>query len=106
MDCYGESSLFVRSVDILSHAETSRTLEEKRKILQGKLDPTRSRVERVMLAPQDKEEVLKLTQQIRFAMEIAMVSLFWSTPVTVTHNRLVRRDHQEQCSDPSARQWG
>ena len=66
-----------------------RTLEEKKKILQGKLDPTRSRVERVMLAPQDKQEVLKLTQEIRFAIEIAMVSLFWSALVMVTHNCLV-----------------
>ena len=72
-----------------------RTLEEKKKILQGKLDPTRSRVERVMLAPQDKQEVLKLTQEIRFAIEIAMVSPFWSALVMVTHNCLVRRDHRE-----------
>ncbi|RXW12249.1 hypothetical protein EST38_g13605 [Candolleomyces aberdarensis] len=49
-----------------------RTLEEKQKILQAKVDPTRSRVERVMLAEQDKQEVLKLTQEIRFAIEIAM----------------------------------
>ena len=54
----------------------SSTLEEKKKILQDKVDPTRSRVERVMLTPQDKQEVLKLTQEIRFAIEIAMVSLF------------------------------
>ncbi|KAJ2929070.1 hypothetical protein H1R20_g8021, partial [Candolleomyces eurysporus] len=49
-----------------------RTLEEKQKMLQEKVNPARSRVERVMLAPQDKQEVLKLTQEIRFAIEIAM----------------------------------
>ena len=73
-DYHGESSSSIPSVNVLSHARASRTLEEKRKILQGKLDPTRSRVERVALAPQDKEEVLKLTQEIRFAIEITMVS--------------------------------
>jgi hypothetical protein len=74
MDYRGESGSFIPSVDVLSHARASRTLEEKTKILQGKLDPTRSRVERVALAPQDKQVVLKLTQEIRFAIEIAMVS--------------------------------
>ncbi|RXW14017.1 hypothetical protein EST38_g11837, partial [Candolleomyces aberdarensis] len=49
-----------------------RTLDEKQKILQGKMDPTRSRVERTMLAMQDKQDVLKLTQEVRFAIEIAM----------------------------------
>ncbi|KAJ2928074.1 hypothetical protein H1R20_g9012, partial [Candolleomyces eurysporus] len=49
-----------------------RTLEEKQKILKAKVDPTRSGVERVMLAPQDKQLVLKITQEIRFAIEIAM----------------------------------
>ena len=73
MDYHGES-LFIPSIDVLSHARAPRTLEEKRKILQGKLDPTRSRVEHVALAPQDKEEVRKLTQEIRFAIEITMVS--------------------------------
>ena len=58
-----------------AHAGLCRTLEKKQKILQAKVDPTRSGVERVMLAPQDKQEVLKLTQEIRFAIEIAMVSL-------------------------------
>ncbi|KAJ2926092.1 hypothetical protein H1R20_g11007, partial [Candolleomyces eurysporus] len=49
-----------------------RTLEKNQKILQAKVDPTRSGVERVVLAAQDKQEVLKLTQEIRFAIEIAM----------------------------------
>ncbi|KAJ2927396.1 hypothetical protein H1R20_g9698, partial [Candolleomyces eurysporus] len=49
-----------------------RTLEEKQKILQVKLDPNRSGVERAILAAQDKQEVLKLTQEVRFAIEIAM----------------------------------
>ncbi|RXW21208.1 hypothetical protein EST38_g4650 [Candolleomyces aberdarensis] len=52
--------------------ELLRTLEEKKKILQDKVDPTRSSVERVMLTTQDKQEVLKLTQEVRFAIEIAM----------------------------------
>ncbi|RXW13412.1 hypothetical protein EST38_g12441, partial [Candolleomyces aberdarensis] len=50
----------------------SRTLEETKKILQDKVDPTRSGVERAMLATQDKQEMLKLTQEVRFAIEIAM----------------------------------
>ncbi|KAJ2930709.1 hypothetical protein H1R20_g6381, partial [Candolleomyces eurysporus] len=49
-----------------------RTLEEKQKILQDKVDPTRSWVGRGILASQDKQLVLKLTQEIRFAIEIAM----------------------------------
>ncbi|RXW20970.1 hypothetical protein EST38_g4887 [Candolleomyces aberdarensis] len=49
-----------------------RTLERNKKILQDKVDPTRSRVERVMLAEQDEQEMLKLTQEVRFAIEIAM----------------------------------
>ncbi|KAJ2936095.1 hypothetical protein H1R20_g1002, partial [Candolleomyces eurysporus] len=49
-----------------------RTLEKKQKILKAKVDPTRSGVERVMFAPQDKQQLLKLTQEIRFAIEIAM----------------------------------
>ncbi|KAJ2928991.1 hypothetical protein H1R20_g8097, partial [Candolleomyces eurysporus] len=50
----------------------SRTLEGKKKILQDKVDPTRSRIERVMLTAQDKQEMLKLMQEVRFAIEIAM----------------------------------
>ncbi|KAJ2935368.1 hypothetical protein H1R20_g1726, partial [Candolleomyces eurysporus] len=50
----------------------ARTLEEKQKILKDKVDPTRSGFERVMLTAQDKQLVLKLTQEIRFAIEIAM----------------------------------
>ncbi|KAJ2911890.1 hypothetical protein MD484_g8525, partial [Candolleomyces efflorescens] len=53
----------------------SRTLEEKRKVLEGKLDPNRSRAERMLLGPQDKQEVLKLTQEIKFAIEIAMFNV-------------------------------
>ncbi|KAJ2929123.1 hypothetical protein H1R20_g7968, partial [Candolleomyces eurysporus] len=49
-----------------------RALEGKKKILQDKVDPTRSRIERVMLTTQDKQELLKLTQEVRFAIEIAM----------------------------------
>ncbi|KAJ2934559.1 hypothetical protein H1R20_g2545, partial [Candolleomyces eurysporus] len=50
----------------------SRTLEEKQRIIQAKVEPTRSGVERAMFAAQDKQEVLKLTQEVRFAIEIAM----------------------------------
>ncbi|RXW19277.1 hypothetical protein EST38_g6574 [Candolleomyces aberdarensis] len=50
----------------------SRTLEEKKKILQDKVNPNRSVVDRAILTDQDKQEVLKLTQEIRFAIEIAM----------------------------------
>ncbi|RXW16491.1 hypothetical protein EST38_g9366 [Candolleomyces aberdarensis] len=50
----------------------SRTLDEKQRILQAKVDPTRSGVERAILAAQDQQEVLKLTQEVRFAIEIAM----------------------------------
>ncbi|RXW19280.1 hypothetical protein EST38_g6577 [Candolleomyces aberdarensis] len=50
----------------------SRTLEEKKKILQDKVNPNRSIVDRAILTDQDKQEVLKLTQEIRFAIEIAM----------------------------------
>ena len=53
-----------------------RTLEEKRKILQGKPNPTGSRVEREMPAPQDKQEVVKLMREIGFAIELAIVSPF------------------------------
>ena len=84
MDYHGESGLFIPRVNVLSHVRVSRTLEEKRKILQGKLDPTQSRVECVVLTPQDKREVFKLTQEIRFAIEVAMVSRvgFALAPVT------------------------
>ena len=67
----------------------SSTLEEKTKILQDKVDPNRSRVERVMLTLQDKQEVLKLTQEIRFAIEIAMVSLISFILMSVAHYRQV-----------------
>ncbi|KAJ2923406.1 hypothetical protein H1R20_g13690, partial [Candolleomyces eurysporus] len=50
----------------------SRTLDEKEKILQDKVNPNRSRIDRAFLTDQDKQEVLKLTQEIRFAIEIAM----------------------------------
>ncbi|KAJ2925686.1 hypothetical protein H1R20_g11406, partial [Candolleomyces eurysporus] len=50
----------------------SRTLEEKKKILQDKVNPNRSVVDRAILTDQDKQEVLKLTQEIRFAIEIAL----------------------------------
>ena len=72
-------------------------------LLQDKVDSTRSRAERVMLASQDKQEVLKLTQEIRFAIEIAMVSLIYFVLISVAHHRLVRCDHREQGSDPSNR---
>ncbi|KAJ2926045.1 hypothetical protein H1R20_g11047, partial [Candolleomyces eurysporus] len=49
-----------------------RTLEGKKKILQDKVDPTRPRIERVMFTTQDKQELLKITQEVRFAIEIAM----------------------------------
>ncbi|KAJ2930517.1 hypothetical protein H1R20_g6579, partial [Candolleomyces eurysporus] len=47
-------------------------LERKKKILQDKVDPTRSRIEHVMLTTQDKQELLKLMQEVRFAIKIAM----------------------------------
>ncbi|RXW16104.1 hypothetical protein EST38_g9738, partial [Candolleomyces aberdarensis] len=50
----------------------SRTLEEKKKKLQDKVNPNRSGFERAFLTDQDKQAVLKLTQEIRFAIEIAM----------------------------------
>ncbi|RXW12931.1 hypothetical protein EST38_g12923 [Candolleomyces aberdarensis] len=50
----------------------SRALEEKKRILQDKVNPNRPVVERAILTDQDKQEVLKLTQEIRFAIEIAM----------------------------------
>ncbi|RXW23976.1 hypothetical protein EST38_g1899 [Candolleomyces aberdarensis] len=50
----------------------SRTLEEKKKMLQDKVNPNRSGVDRAILTDQDKQEVLKLTREIRFAIEIAM----------------------------------
>ncbi|KAJ2935466.1 hypothetical protein H1R20_g1626, partial [Candolleomyces eurysporus] len=50
----------------------SRTLEEKAKILQDKINPNRSRINRAFLTDQDKQEVLKLTREIRLAIEIAM----------------------------------
>ena len=67
---------FIPNLDILIHAGMLRTLEEKRKILQGKPNPTGSRVECEMPAPQDKQEVLKIMREIRFAIELAMVSPF------------------------------
>ncbi|KAJ2933760.1 hypothetical protein H1R20_g3334, partial [Candolleomyces eurysporus] len=93
VDAYGENkqefSELLKRVDVLSKIMVScppdvsqevkdrfdgllRTLEKQQKILQAKVDPTRSGVERVMLAAQDKQELLKLTQEIRFAIEIAM----------------------------------
>ncbi|KAF5336335.1 hypothetical protein D9611_006656 [Ephemerocybe angulata] len=50
----------------------ARIVEEKKDILERRLDPNRSSLERVILSPQDKEEVLKITQEIRFAIEIAL----------------------------------
>ena len=70
-------------------------------LLQDKVDSTRSRAERVVLASQDKQEVLKLTQEIRFAIEVAMVSLIYLVLILVAHHRPVRCDHREQGSDPS-----
>ncbi|KAF6756393.1 hypothetical protein DFP72DRAFT_846704 [Ephemerocybe angulata] len=58
----------------------ARIVQEKREILEHRLDPNRSSLERVILSPQDKEEVLKITQEIRFAIEIALVR-FISDPV-------------------------
>ncbi|KAJ2924132.1 hypothetical protein H1R20_g12960, partial [Candolleomyces eurysporus] len=93
IDAYGENKqefdALLKRVEVLSKIMVScppdvpqevkdrfdgllRTLEEKQKILHAKVDPTRSGVERVMLAAQDKQEVLKLTQEVRCAIEIAM----------------------------------
>ncbi|KAF6756397.1 hypothetical protein DFP72DRAFT_846710 [Ephemerocybe angulata] len=47
-------------------------VEESQKILEERLDPKRSKIERFILSPRDKEEVLKITQEISFAIEIAM----------------------------------
>ena len=54
-------------------------------LLQDKVLLTRSRTERVMLASHDKREVLKLTREIRFAIEIAMVSLIYFVLMSVAH---------------------
>ncbi|RXW15254.1 hypothetical protein EST38_g10598 [Candolleomyces aberdarensis] len=93
IDAYGENkeefSTLLRRVEVLSKIMDScppdvpqevkdrfdgllRTVDEKQKILQAKVDPTRSGVERAVLAAQDKEELLRLTQEVRFAIEIAM----------------------------------
>ncbi|RXW23945.1 hypothetical protein EST38_g1906 [Candolleomyces aberdarensis] len=50
----------------------SRTLEEKKEKLQDKVNPNRSGFDRAFLTDQDKQAVLKLTQEIRFSIEIAM----------------------------------
>ncbi|KAF5336330.1 hypothetical protein D9611_006653 [Ephemerocybe angulata] len=47
-------------------------VEESQKVLEERLDPKRSKIERFILSPRDKEEVLKITQEISFAIEIAM----------------------------------
>ena len=65
MDYHGETSWFVCRIDVLSRACVSRTLDKKRKVFEGKLDPNRSRAECVLLGPQDKQEVLKLMQEIK-----------------------------------------
>lgn len=67
-----------RAPTYLTRAGLYRTLEGKKKILQDKVDPTRPRVEHLMLTAQDKQEMLKLTRKVRFAIEIAMVNVFWS----------------------------
>ncbi|KAJ2927667.1 hypothetical protein H1R20_g9431, partial [Candolleomyces eurysporus] len=93
IDAYGENkegfNALLKRVDVLSKIMVAcppdvpqevkdrfdgllRTLEEKQKMLQAKVDPTRSGLERVMLVAQDKQMVLKITQEVRFAIEIAM----------------------------------
>ncbi|KAF5336328.1 hypothetical protein D9611_006651 [Ephemerocybe angulata] len=49
----------------------SLTLHEKELLLKQKLE-NRSKVERVILSTQDKEEVIKLTQEIKMIIEIAV----------------------------------
>ncbi|RXW13954.1 hypothetical protein EST38_g11900 [Candolleomyces aberdarensis] len=93
IDAYGENheefDALLKRVDVLSRiidkspanvqpgvqdrfSGLSRTLEQKKEILQDKLNPNRSGFDRAFLADQDKQAVLKLTQEIRFAIEIAM----------------------------------
>ncbi|RXW11781.1 hypothetical protein EST38_g14074 [Candolleomyces aberdarensis] len=93
IDAYGENheefNALLKRVEVLSqiidksppNVETgvqdrfsglSRTLEQKKEILQDKLNPNRSGVDRAFLTDQDKQAVLKLTQEIRLAIEIAM----------------------------------
>lgn len=50
----------------------ARTIEEHTQILGAKLNPARSTAERVFLHPQDRQTIAKITQEIRFAVEIAM----------------------------------
>ncbi|KAF5338082.1 hypothetical protein D9611_014199 [Ephemerocybe angulata] len=50
----------------------SLTLLEKTELLQRKLDPTRSKVERAILSTEDKDEIIKITQEITMVIEIAM----------------------------------
>ncbi|KAF6756382.1 hypothetical protein DFP72DRAFT_846694 [Ephemerocybe angulata] len=62
----------------------SLTLLEKEEELKRKLE-NRSRVERVILSAQDKEEIMKLTQEIKMIIEIAVVgsSTLWSRPILI-----------------------
>ncbi|KAF6756401.1 hypothetical protein DFP72DRAFT_285263 [Ephemerocybe angulata] len=50
----------------------ARIVEDKKEILEQRLAPDRSKLKRFILSPQDKAEVLAITQEIRFAIEIAM----------------------------------
>ncbi|KAF5336475.1 hypothetical protein D9611_006642 [Ephemerocybe angulata] len=50
----------------------SRTLREKEELLKQKLNPNRSKIERAILSSKDKEDVLKVTQEIKTVIEIAM----------------------------------
>ncbi|KAF6756391.1 hypothetical protein DFP72DRAFT_1044954, partial [Ephemerocybe angulata] len=50
----------------------SLTLLDKTELLQRKLDPTRSKVERVILSTEDKDEIIKITQEVTMVIEIAM----------------------------------
>lgn len=63
-------------------------LEEKKNILRDKVNATRLSAERVMLTPQEKQAVLKITQEINFAIELAFVRLFYIL-VFLTHRSLV-----------------
>ncbi|KAF6756378.1 hypothetical protein DFP72DRAFT_846691 [Ephemerocybe angulata] len=57
----------------------SRTLREKEELLKQKLNPNRSKIERAILSSKDKEDVLKVTQEIKTVIEIAMVRLSGTT---------------------------
>ncbi|KAF5339170.1 hypothetical protein D9611_011149 [Ephemerocybe angulata] len=61
----------------------AQAIEQHRQTLEGKLDPTRSKAERVFLHPQDRQAVAKITQEIRFAVEISMFEVTMENGVRI-----------------------